>query len=139
MTSVILSLLYVLSFTVSGFVGKSLRPRCSSEISLMRNFASATPAGAGEVDFQPSSISSVTKRDCSLAVTMAAAVLMLPKITAATTAASLGVDKDGYFECELFSQSLSVRRQIGSYSVTDYLANEYIIIALDGYHVFSAA
>lgn len=105
----------------------------------MRNFASATPAGAGEVDFQPSSISSLTKRDCSLAVTMAAAVLMLPKITAATTAASLGVDRDGYFECELFSQSLRCKRQIGSYAVTDYLVNECIITAVDRYLVFSPA
>jgi hypothetical protein len=100
MSFVIVAILYVLSYTVSGFVGKSVRSQCSSKIRIMRNFAAATPAGGGEVNLQPSSISSLTKRDCSLAVTMAAAVLMLPKITTATTAA-LGVDKDGYFECEL--------------------------------------
>jgi hypothetical protein len=106
MFSVIVAILYALSFTVSGLVGKSVQSQCSSEVRKTRNFASATPAGGGVVSLQPSSISSLTKRDCSLAVTMAAAVLMLPKITTATTTA-LGVDKDGYFECELFSNPFS--------------------------------
>lgn len=100
MNSIVLSILYALSFTVSGFVGNSVRFPCSSDVRKMRNYASARPAGGGEVDLQPSSISSLTKRDCSLALAVAAAVLILPKITAATTSASLGVDKDGYFECE---------------------------------------
>ena len=100
MAAVTISLLYLLSFAVTGFVQKSARSQCSLDIRKMRHLALARSSGSGEVDFQPTSISSSNKRDCSLAVAMAAAILTLPKVTTATTPAALGVDQDGYFERE---------------------------------------